>query len=345
MATEYTAPNPDAPPSPVAMDDVLAAAARLERVARRTPAMRSDALDEAAGARVTLKCENFQRVGAFKFRGAYNALASLGDEARDRGVLTYSSGNHAQAVALAGRLLGIRTTIVMPEDAPALKRRATEGYLGEGSEVIPYDRQRVTREELGARLVEERGLTLVPPYDHPEVIAGQATVALELIEQMSCADGPPDELYVCCGGGGLLSGCAIAASNLVPGCRVVGVEPEAGDDATRSFRDRRLHTVHNPATIADGARTPSLGRWTFPLVLAHVDGMLTVSDGELVAAMRWLFERMKIVAEPSGVLGLAGLLRAARERAGAPTPGRRVGVVISGGNVDAETFARLVLDA
>jgi threonine dehydratase len=287
-------------------------------------------VDARVGAQVFFKCENFQRVGAFKFRGAYNALVQLDAEQRGRGVLTFSSGNHAQAVALAGRLLGIRTVIVMPEDAPPVKLAATRGY---GAEVITYDTRRTTRDAFGAEIAAERGLAVVPPYDHPHVVAGQGTAALELLGET----GPLDWLFVPCGGGGLLSGCAIAAAHLAPACRVVGVEPEAGDDATRSFRTRTLQTVHNPDTIADGARTPSLGKITFPLVLAHVHDMLTVSDRALLDAMLYLWERMKIVVEPTGALGAAGLF----QRTDA-VRGQRIGVVVSGGNVDLKAVCRLL---
>jgi threo-3-hydroxy-L-aspartate ammonia-lyase len=279
-------------------------------------------VDERTGALVFFKCENLQRAGAFKFRGAYNALSQLTPDERARGVLTFSSGNHAQAIALAGRLLGVPTSIVMPEDAPAVKLTATRGY---GGEVITYDRARESREELGRRLAAERGLVVIPPYDHPHVIAGQGTAAKELLEDV----GPLDLLLAPCGGGGLLSGSALSARALLPGCRVIGVEPEQADDATRSFRTRTLHTVTNPDTIADGARTPSLGSLTFPLVLENVDDMVTVSDAAIVRAMRVLWERMKLVVEPTGALAAAALLEGAVE-----ARGRRVGVILSGGNVD-----------
>jgi threonine dehydratase len=315
---------------PVSYADVAAAAERLAGVAHRTPVLTSRTVDARAGAQVFFKCENFQRMGAFKFRGAYNALAQLSEEAKRRGVLAYSSGNHAQAIALAGRLLGIRTTIVMPDDAPAVKLAATRGY---GGEVITYDKNATTREALGTAIARERGLTVIPPYDHPHVVAGQGTAAKELIEEV----GALDWLFVCCGGGGLLSGCAIAAAQLSPGCKVVGVEPEAGDDATRSFRSKTLQTVHNPDTIADGARTPALGKVTFPLVLAYVHDMMTVSDPELLDATLYLWERMKIVVEPTGALAAAGLFKGTHD-----VRGQRVGVVISGGNVDLKAICRLI---
>jgi threonine dehydratase len=271
-------------------------------------------VDAQCGSAAFFKCENFQRVGAFKFRGAYNALSRL---PAGCGVLTYSSGNHAQAIALAGRLLGIPTVIVMPTDSPEVKQRATRDY---GAEIVLYDRATTSREELGGRIASERGLTVIPPYDHAHIIAGQGTVALELIEQA----GPLDVLLTPVGGGGLLSGCAVATKAINPGCKVIGVEPAAADDATRSFKTGTLHTAHNPQTVADGARTPSLGKLTFPLIRKHVDDMVTVD-----AAMRFLWERMKLVVEPTGALAYAALHNGALN-----FPGKRVGVVISGGNVD-----------
>ena len=327
----------------VTIDDVRAAAARLEGVARRTPVMTSRSLDESVGASVFVKCENLQRVGAFKFRGAYNALARLGEAeggGRAGGVLTYSSGNHAQAVALAASIVGVPAVIVMPDNAPRVKLEATRAYLSrapEGSEVVVYDHATTVREALGGRIAAERGLTVVPPYDHPDVIAGQGTVALELLEEV----GQLDWLLVCCGGGGLLSGCAVASKALRPGCRVVGVEPEAGDDVTRSFRDGVLRSVRNPDTVADGARTPYAGRYTFPLICAHVDEMMTVRDAELLRAMGFLMERLRVVVEPTGALATAGALRLGREgRDG--LAGSRVGVVITGGNVDLAAVSGLL---
>ena len=292
--------------------------------------MTSRTLNARLDADVFCKCENFQRIGAFKFRGAYNALAQLGHEEKQRGVLTYSSGNHAQAIALAGQLLGVQATIVMPQDAPPVKLAATRGY---GAEVITYDTRETTREALGIAIATERGLTVIPPYDHPHVIAGQGTAAKELIEDA----GELDALFVPCGGAGLLSGCAIAADALSPRCQVIGVEPEAGDDATRSFRSKSLQTCYNPQTIADGARTPSLGKITFPLVLAYVHDMMTVSDRELIAALLFLWERMKIVVEPTGALGVAGLFNRANE-----IRGKRVGVILSGGNADLSAVCALI---
>jgi threonine dehydratase len=306
----------------VNFEDVLSAAERIEGVAHRTPVARSRLLNEVFGAEVFLKCENLQRVGAFKFRGAYNAVSQLSDEEKRRGVITHSSGNHAQALALVCRLLGVKATIVMPQDAPAMKLAATRDY---GAEIVVYDTAKETREAISGRLAAEHGYALVPPYDHPHVVAGQGTAALELFQDVS----ELDYLFVPCGGAGLLSGCAIAAKSLSPRCKVIGVEPAAGDDATRSFKTGALQTVHNPQTIADGARTPYLGKITFPLVQRYVEDMMTVSDADLVRAMYFVWTRMKLVVEPTGVLGLAA---AYNHRY--PLAGKRVGVVISGGNVD-----------
>lgn len=308
---------------------ILAAAERLRGHAHRTPIHRSRTLDALAGAEVLLKCENFQRGGAFKFRGAFNAIRLLSDEQRARGVITYSSGNHAQAIALAGRLLGVETTVVMPDNAPAIKRAATEGY---GARVVPYDPATGDRQQIAQALAAEHGYTIIPPYDDANIIAGQGTAALELIQDA----GALDWLLVPCGGGGLLSGSAIAAKGLAPECRVVGIEPEVADDATRSFHTRTLHTVHNPPTIADGTRTPSLGAVTFPLVLEYVDDMRTVSEDAIIDAVRFLFYRVKLVVEPSGALGVAALLSGAVQANG------RVGVILSGGNIDGPTMARIL---
>ena len=320
----------------VSFEDVKDAARRLKGIAHRTPVATSRTLDDRLSARLFLKCENLQRAGAFKFRGAYNAVSKLTPEERARGVLTYSSGNHAQATALACRLLGARATIVMPENAPAAKRRATEGY---GARIVAYDPAREKREEVAERLRRDGDPVLIPPYDHADVIAGQGTAALELFEET----GPLDLLLVCCGGGGLLSGSALAARAQAPGCRVVGVEPELADDATRSFRTGVLQTVSNPQTIADGARTPSLGTLTFPLVRQYVDDMATVSDDDLVRAMRFVWERMKLVVEPTGVLGLAAALGGRVD-----VQGKNVGVILSGGNVDlayaVSLFAKLAAE-
>jgi len=319
---------PDKTALAVSYADVASAAERLAGHAHRTPVMTSHTVDERTGARVFFKCENLQRMGAFKFRGAYNAMSRLSSDERRRGVLAYSSGNHAQAVALAGKILGVRVVIVMPSDAPAVKIEATRGY---GAEIVLYDKHKEVREEVAERTARERELPVIPPFDHPHVIAGQGTAAKELIEDA----GPLDYLFVPVSGGGLISGCAVAASHLAPDCKVIGVEPEAGDDATRSFKTKSLQSCHNPDTIADGARTHSLGRLTFPLVLRYVSDMVTVSDAELVEAVLYLWERMKIIVEPTGALGAAGLF----ER-GLPVAGKRVGVILSGGNVDLKLMAK-----
>jgi threonine dehydratase len=314
----------------VSFADVEAAAQRLSGVAHRTPVLSSQQLNDAVGGTVVLKAEHLQRTGAFKFRGAYNALAQLDPEEQARGVLTYSSGNHAQGIALAGRALGVATTIIMPNNAPAIKRTATEGY---GATVITYDPEEATREDLAAELAAAQDLPIIPPYDHPHIIAGQGTAGLELLQEHPDLD----VLLVCCGGGGLLSGCALAADTLAPDCRVIGVEPEAGDDATRSFQTGTLQTVHNPDTIADGARTPYLGEHTLPLVLQLADDMVTVPDAALVDGMRFMATRLKQVIEPTGALALAGLLSGA-----VALDGRKAGVLISGGNVDPTVFAQLI---
>lgn len=306
----------------VAYDDIVSAAKRIAGAAHRTPVATSRLLDAACGNRVFLKCENLQRAGAFKFRGAYNAVSRLSDAERSAGVITHSSGNHAQALALVCQLLGVRATIVMPQDAPPQKLAATRAY---GAAVMLYDPQTASREAISRELAERHGYVLVPPYDHPHIIAGQGTAAAELIEDA----GALDYLFVPCGGGGLLSGCAVAAKQLSPRCTVIGVEPAAGDDATRSFRTGVLQTVHNPDTIADGARTPCLGRCTFPLVRQHVDDMLTVSDDDLIRTMHFVWTRLKLVVEPTGVLGLAAVFNHRY-----PIQGQRVGAILSGGNAD-----------
>jgi threonine dehydratase len=310
-------------------DDVVAAAGRLEGVAHRTPVLTSRTLDEAWGARVFFKCENFQRMGAFKFRGAYNALAKFDPRQRAAGVVAFSSGNHAQAIALAARLLGMPATIVMPQDAPAAKLAATRGY---GAAVVVYDRYREDREAIGRRLAEERGMTLIPPYDHADVIAGQGTAAKELLDEV----GALDALFVPMGGGGLLSGSALSTRALAPRCTLYGVEPEAGNDAQQSFRSGRIVHIDTPKTIADGAQTQHVGTLTFAIVRRDVDDVLTARDDQLVEGMRFFAERMKMVVEPTGCLGYA----AAGERRAA-LAGRRVGVIISGGNVDLARFCAL----
>jgi threonine dehydratase len=309
--------------------DVLDARRRLSGQARITPVMTSTTLDRETGAKVFLKCENLQRVGAFKFRGAYNAASRLSEKERSAGILTYSSGNHAQAVALAGRLLGVKTTIIMPDDAPAVKRAATGAY---GAEIVSYTRGKATREAMAESVLKKRAMTLIPPFDHPMVIAGQGTAALELLESTPDLD----YLLVPCGGGGLLSGSALAVKGTSGACRVVGVEPELGDDAVRSFRTKTLQRVENPQTIADGTRTESLGEITFPLVLQYVDDMVTVTEEAIGEAVRFLFYRMKLVVEPSGALGAAALLSGAFRVSG------KVGVILSGGNMDGATAAAVL---
>ncbi len=316
--------------APVVFADVAAAARLLAGIAQRTPVMTSSSVDARTGAKVFFKCENFQRMGAFKFRGAYNALSNLDATQRRAGVVAFSSGNHAQAVALAGRLLGIPATIVMPSNAPAVKLAATKGY---GAEVVTYDAKTQNREAIAKELAATRNLTLIPPFDHPHIVAGQGTAALELIEET----GALDYLLVPCGGGGLISGCAIAANHLSPGIKVIGVEPAAGDDVTRSFKTGVLQSVHNPDTIADGARTSSAGAVTFPLIMQHVHAMHTVTDAELAPAMFYLWERMKMVIEPTGALGAAALFEGKID-----ARGKRVGIIVSGGNVDFKSVSALL---
>lgn len=320
---------------PISFDDVVAAARRLQGVAHRTPVATSRTADERSGARLFFKCENLQRMGAFKFRGAFNALAQFDDGQRRAGVIAYSSGNHAQAVALSARLLGMPALIVMPQDAPALKIAATRGY---GAEVVLYDRYREDREALGARLAAERGMTLIPPYNHPQVMAGQGSAALELIEQVRELDGGGlDTLLVCVGGGGLISGCATAAKALLPACRVIGVEPAAGNDVQRSLRSGSIVHIDVPQTIADGAQTQHAGDLTFAVIRALVDDIVTVDDAQLVRTMRFFAERLKLVIEPTGALGAAAALEGA-----VPVAGRRIGVIVSGGNIDLARYAQLL---
>ena len=292
--------------------------------------MTSRSVDAALDAQVFFKCENFQRMGAFKFRGAFNALSRLDARVRARGVIAFSSGNHAQAVALSARLLGVDATIVMPEDAPLAKIEATRDY---GGRIVTYNRYREDREHIARRLAAERGLSVIPPYDHPDVIAGQGTAAKELLEEA----GPLDSLYVCLGGGGLLGGSALAARALAPDCRIYGVEPAAGNDGQQSFRSGLIVHIGVPDTIADGAQTQALGRRTFEIIRRDVTDVLTVSDAELVDCMRFFATRMKMIVEPTGCLGYAAVRAAGRRLAG-----QRVGVIVSGGNVDLELFAQLV---
>jgi threo-3-hydroxy-L-aspartate ammonia-lyase len=327
----------------ITYDDVAAAAQRLAGHAHRTPVLTSRTADELTGARVFFKAENFQRMGAFKFRGAFNALARFTPAQRERGVIAFSSGNHAQATALAARILGMPSVIVMPKDAPAAKLAATRGYQAgqPGSEVVLYDRYTEDREAIGRRLAEERGMTLVPPYDHADVMAGQGTAALELLEQVRQMDsGGLDALLVCVGGGGLISGCAVAAKHLLPGIEVWGVEPEAGNDTQRSLAEGRIVHIDTPKTIADGAQTQHSGALTFPVIQALVKGIVTASDEQLVQAMRFFAERMKIVVEPTGCLGAAALM--SRVEGLPDLRGRRVGVILSGGNVDVRRYAELL---
>ncbi|WP_030674762.1 threo-3-hydroxy-L-aspartate ammonia-lyase [Streptomyces cellulosae] len=314
---------------PVTLDDIRDAAARLKGVAHRTPVLRSRTLDERVGAEVFLKCENFQRVGAFKFRGAYNAASRLTPEQLARGIAAYSSGNHAQAVALAARELGATAVIVMPEDTPASKQAATAGY---GAEIVTYDRYTGDRVAIGEALAAERNLALIPPYEHPHVMAGQGTAALELLEEA----GELGALMAPVGGGGLIAGCATAAKGLNAAIRVIGVEPEAGDDTRRSLEAGRRVTIPVPRTIADGQAAETPGELTFSVNRRLVDEIALVSDDEIREAMRFAFERLKIVIEPSGATPLAALLAG---RAG--TLPHRVGVIVSGGNIDAERFAQL----
>ena len=309
-------------------EDVAAAAVRLEGQAHCTPVLTSRTIDDELGARLFFKCENFQSMGAFKFRGAFNALSRFEAHQRQAGVVAFSSGNHAQAIALAARLLGMPATLVMPHDAPAAKVAATRGY---GASVVFYDRYTEDREAIGAGLAEQQGLTLVPPYDHVDVIAGQGTAAKELIDEV----GPLDALFVCLGGGGLLSGSALAARALSPGTRLYGVEPEAGNDGQQSFRSGAIVHIETPKTIADGAQTQHLGKLTFDIIRRDVDDILTATDAELIDCMRFFAERMKIVVEPTGCLGFAAARRQAQR-------GQRVGVIVSGGNVDRQRFAALL---
>lgn len=319
----------------ITFHDIEAAAGRLAGQALKTPVRQSRQADERTGAQLFFKCENFQRMGAFKFRGAYNALSQFTPEQRKAGVLAFSSGNHAQAVALSGRLLGIPTVIVMPRDAPPAKLAATRGYQAgqRGSEVVLYDRYTEDREAIGRRLAAERGMTVIPPYDHPHVMAGQGTAALELLRET----GPLDTLLVCVGGGGLISGCAVAAHHLSPGITVHGVEPEAGNDTQQSLAAGRIVKIDTPKTIADGAQTQASGQLTFPVIQRLVKSILTVSDAQLVATMRFFAERMKMVVEPTGCLAAAAVLEGVID-----LRGQRVGVILSGGNVDLPAYAAMI---
>lgn len=314
----------------ISYDDVVQAHQRLQPVVHRTPVLTSSTANALSGARLYFKCENFQRMGAFKIRGAYNALAQFTPEQRKAGVITFSSGNHAQGIALAAQILGMRAVIVMPNDAPQIKVTATRGY---GGEVVMYDRYTEDREEIGKRLAEQHGLTLIPPYDHAHVMAGQGTVAKELFEEV----GELDMLLTPMGGGGLLSGCATAARALSPSCQVYGVEPEAGNDGQQSFRSGKLVHIDTPKTIADGAQTQQLGLLTFPVIQALMQDVLTVSDAELVECMRFFAGRMKLIVEPTGCLAAAAALGGKLD-----VRGKRIGVVISGGNIDLARFSSLL---
>jgi threonine dehydratase len=308
--------------------DIAAAHERIRPHAVRTPVLSSAAIDAATGARVFFKCENLQNMGAFKFRGAFNALSQLKPDERQRGVIAFSSGNHAQAVALAGRMLGIKAVIVMPVDAPKVKLEGTRSY---GAEIVLYEKNE-NRESVAGKLQQERNLILIPPFNHPHIVAGQGTAAKELIEET----GPLDLLLVPVGGGGLISGCAIAAKHLAPRCRVIGVEPAAGNDVCLSFKNKKITTIDVPDTIADGARTQAPGDVTFPLIVQHVDEMLTVTDEELLRAMFTLWERLRTIVEPTGALGACALFE---KKLSLSASGRRVGVLLSGGNVDLQWAA------
>lgn len=312
-------------------EKIKAAKTLLNGIAHKTPVITSSRLNEIAESKIFLKCENFQRVGAFKFRGAYNAIYNLSEDEKRKGVITYSSGNHAQAVALVGKLLNVDVTVVMPQNAPKIKREAAENY---GAKIILYDPQSEIREVVAQNLQEKFSCTLIPPFDYVNVIAGQGTAALELIEEIrevECIITP-------CGGGGLLSGSAIAAKSINPACRVIGVEPENADDAARSFKDKKLHTVKNPETIADGTRTSSLGKITFPLILEYVDDIITVSEQDIIDAVKFLFFRLKLVVEPSGALGVAAIL-SGRLKVNGPA-----GIILSGGNIDSETMIHILMN-
>lgn len=308
---------------------IKAAAENLKGNVNRTPVFSSRTLNKIAGAEVFLKCENFQKTGSFKFRGAFNAVSLLTTDQKKSGVITYSSGNHAQALAYVSNLLGLNASVVMPENAPVIKKEAAKNY---GANIIQYDPEKITREDLAAKIIKENNFILIPPFDNENVIAGQGTASFELFEEA----GELNFLLVPCGGGGLLSGSAITSKNLYPNCKVIGVEPELADDATKSFYAKTLHAVKNPKTIADGTRTASMGKITFPLVLKYVDEMVTVSEQNIIGAVKFLFYRMKIVVEPSGALGLAALLFKKKNLHG------KIGIILSGGNVDSKTMTMIL---
>ncbi|HDL7503623.1 TPA: threo-3-hydroxy-L-aspartate ammonia-lyase [Yersinia enterocolitica] len=317
-------------PLAICYDDIVQAHQRITGVALKTPVLTSSTANEQTGAQLFFKCENFQHMGAFKFRGAYNALVKLSPQQQAKGVIAFSSGNHAQAIALSARKLGIRAVIVMPKDSPAVKIAATRGY---GGEVVLYDRYFEDREAISNKLAQEQGLTLIPPYDYPDVMAGQGTAAKELFEEV----GELDVLLVPLGGGGLLSGCATVAKALYPNCQVIGVEPAAGNDGQQSFRSGKIVKIETPVTIADGAQTPALGHYTFPVIQERVDNILTATDDQLISAMKFFTSRMKIVVEPTGCLGAAVAFGDQLE-----LRGKRVGVIISGGNVDLGRLAHFI---
>ncbi|HHH2130056.1 TPA: threo-3-hydroxy-L-aspartate ammonia-lyase [Yersinia enterocolitica] len=317
-------------PLAICYDDIVQAHQRITGVALKTPVLTSSTANEQTGAQLFFKCENFQHMGAFKFRGAYNALVKLSPQQQAKGVIAFSSGNHAQAIALSARKLGIRAVIVMPKDSPAVKIAATRGH---GGEVVLYDRYLEDREAISNKLAQEQGLTLIPPYDYPDVMAGQGTAAKELFEEV----GELDVLLVPLGGGGLLSGCATVAKALYPNCQVIGVEPAAGNDGQQSFRSGKIVKIETPVTIADGAQTPALGHYTFPVIQERVDNILTATDDQLISAMKFFTSRMKIVVEPTGCLGAAVAFGDQLE-----LRGKRVGVIISGGNVDLARLAHFI---
>ncbi|WP_145582946.1 threo-3-hydroxy-L-aspartate ammonia-lyase [Yersinia thracica] len=317
-------------PLVISYEDIIQAHQRIAGFALKTPVLTSSTANEQTGAQLFFKCENFQHMGAFKFRGAYNALVKLSPEQQAKGVIAFSSGNHAQAIALSARKLGIRAVIVMPKDAPAAKIAATRGY---GGEVVLYDRYLEDREDISRKLAQDQGLTLIPPYDHPDVMAGQGTAAKELFEEV----GELDVLLVPLGGGGLLSGCATVAKALYPNCQVFGVEPAAGNDGQQSFRSGKIVKIDTPVTIADGAQTPALGHYTFPIIQERVDNILTATDDQLISAMKFFASRMKIVVEPTGCLGAAVAFGDELD-----LRGKRVGVIISGGNVDLARLAHFI---
>ncbi len=318
---------------PVIYDDILNASSRLKGFAHRTPVFISSQANEKTGAQIFFKCENFQRIGAFKFRGAYNAISQLSETQKQKGIVAFSSGNHAQAVALAARLLNVPATIVMPTDAPSVKLAATRGY---GANIVLYDRNNASREEIAANLVNQYGLALIPPYDHPDIIAGQGTAAKELLEEV----GTLDYLFVPVGGGGLISGSAISAAHLSPHCIVIGVEPEAGNDAQQSLRTQKIVKIAVPNTIADGAQTQFVGKFVLPILIRYVKDIVTVSDNQLREQMRFFAERMKMIVEPTGCLGAAAIFNKIVDVQGA-----RVGVILSGGNVDMNKFCDCVRSA